>query len=117
MARNKRSDPSLLRFVLTRLDEDDHLIIGNTPFMGSDVVDSAFHDLFLHRRALIDRGRRDREAIVACVNAMRDVQGPAPVPIPTVSHLVTVLGSQIIKLIASRYEDHPEYDEAWRPEE
>lgn len=107
--------PSLLSFVLARLTEDRELVIGHAPVAPLEGADRHFHDRFLDRRALYERVRHDETVVAACVEAMREVQGPPPVPVPSEPHPVTTLGSQVIKLIAARYADHRDYDPAWAP--
>ena len=110
-----RTDPGLLRFVLARLDdEEEEMVLLNTPVPDSDHVDRRFHDLFLDRGALLEQARRDRDVVLACAGAMAaEDPGPAPVPLESSPHPVALLGSQVIKLIASRYRQHPDYDPAW----
>jgi hypothetical protein len=105
--------PSLLRFVLARLDDEEGLIIGNTPFVGDAQVSPDFHARYLDRGGLLQRCRSDRDLVATCVQAMSEAQGPPPVPVPAAPDPVTVLGSEIIKLIALRYADHPDYDPSW----
>jgi hypothetical protein len=117
MSGAERDDPSLLRFVMERLDEEEVVIIRNTPVADEDMGDAAFRERFLDRGALIGRSRLDREVVVACIETLRDVQGPAPVPMPKGPVEPSVaLGSRIIKLVASRFSDHADYREHWRPE-
>ena len=70
-----RTDPSLLRFVLARLDDEEETVILNTPVPEPDHVDRRFHDLFLDRGALLEQARRDRDVVLACVGAMAEDRG------------------------------------------
>lgn len=106
-------DPSLLQFVLDRLAEDESAVLLNTPALAQDGVDRKFELRLLSRRELRDRARRDREIVMACVDAMREVEGSPPVPPGPNSHPAVRLGSEVVKLIARTYSDHPDFDAAW----
>ena len=111
----QHTDPSLLRFLQDRLDDEAQLILLNTPYSGDVSVSPEFHDRYLDRGGLLARLRSERDVVAACVETMREVQGPPPVPVLSSPDPVTVLGSEIIKLIAQRYADHQDYDPSWAP--
>lgn len=107
--------PSLLAFLLARLNEDIEAILGSTPFFGeTNGITEDFLDRFLDRRAALNRLAADRAIVTATVAAMSDEQdavliGPEAGP-------VAALGTDIIKAMASRYANHPDYDPTWTPD-
>lgn len=68
-------------------------------------------------RFLLERLRdepRDLKIVGLLMSAMKDEQGDPPV-VPEVAP-VTEVGSQILKLIAATYADHPDYQTEWAPQ-
>jgi len=111
-----RDDPSLLRFVLERLDEEEQEIIWNTPLRDEEEMNPEFLGRFVGRRALIQRSRLTREIVASCVESMRRVQGPPRAATPVAPpDEATVLGSDVVKLVASGLDWHPDYQSHWRP--
>lgn len=114
---DKRDDPSLLRFLTERLDEEAGAIIENTPLFFAQEPKESFVDRYVGRGALLERNRADQELVAVTVEVMQRVQGPAPIPVPTgPPDETTVLGTAVLKLLAARFDWHPDYRENWRPE-
>lgn len=104
--------PSLGRFVLERLEEDLSRALAWLPAFPSDLPE-VVAARFLDRGLIASQIRAEREIVLACTRAMQDAQGPAPKgPQPDP---VTALGGEVIKRIAQRFDDHPDYREDWRP--
>ncbi|QNN53536.1 hypothetical protein [Nocardioides mesophilus] len=109
-------DRGLLRFVLERLDAEQEAVILNTPLPAERQMDSDFLDRMVGRGALLQRSRGDKDLIAACVESMQRVQGTPRVATPVgAPDEATVLGSEVIKLIASRFAWHRDYQPHWRP--
>lgn len=113
-----KSDPtSLLRFLQDRLREETPLIIDNTPIFGIPEQDPEFESRFLERRALVRKQRTTLAIITLTVESMQAEQGMPPASAETfVPGPVTNLGTDLLKLIAALYEDHPDYQRDWRPD-
>jgi hypothetical protein len=109
--------PSLGRFVLERLDREIELVLMNTPvFIPDDWrMDEELRALLSNRDALLERLQGLKDIINRTMEAMVAEQRIAPLPGDGPAP-VTALGSFILKRLASRYEDHPDYDPAWQPE-
>ena len=108
------TDPSLLRFLQDRLSQDADLILSDTPMLGLEVNNPEFERRFLDRAALLHRVRTDLALLGRCVEAMQEEQGSPPVGATSFeSGPVTALGSDILKLMAGRYADHPDFRVDW----
>lgn len=107
-------DPSLLRFLLARLEEEEEFIIMNTPIFAQPAIAPDFEERIVGRGALINRTQLDRDLVSACVESMRRVQGAPPVPLPEgTADQTTVLGSEVLKRLAARFAWHPEFQRHW----
>lgn len=108
---------SLLKFLMDRLDEDVALILGDTPVFGIEVNDALFEHRFLSRSGLLQRTRTEQAQVALVAEAMQAEQGAPPeAAVDFVPGPVTVLGSQLLKLLATRYAEHPEYEKDWAPD-
>lgn len=109
------TDPSLLHFLQERLSQDVDLILFDTPMFGLEVNNPEFERRFLDRAALLHRVRTDLALLARCVEAMQEEQGSPPAGATSFeSGPVTALGSDVLKLMAGRYADHPDYRVEWR---
>jgi hypothetical protein len=107
-------NPSLLSFLQDRLSQDIDLILSDTPIFGLEVNDPEFERRFLERGALLQRVRTDQALIAMTIAAMQDEQGSPPAGANSfVSGPVTALGSDVLKTMAARYADHPDYQADW----
>jgi hypothetical protein len=107
-------DLSLLRFLQTRLSEDIDLIIKGTPMFGLEVNNPEFERRFLDRVNLLDRVRTDQVIFAMTASAMQDEQGSPPARASSFEGgPVTTLGSNVLKSLAGRYSDHPDYRLDW----
>ncbi|GCD89919.1 DUF6221 family protein [Nocardioides sp. LS1] len=108
-------DPGLLRFLQDRLRHDIGLILMNTPMFGFHVNDAAFERRFLDRSALLNRVRTDLALVALTVESMEEEQGRPPAAATSFEGgPVTGLGSEVLKLLAARYSNHPDYRPEWR---
>lgn len=99
---------------MERVEEEVGAILDNTPLVFSLEPDGTFVDRYVGRRALLDRNSSDRELLAVTIEVMTRVQGPPPVPLPTGDpDEATVLGSAVLKMLASRFAWHPDYRENW----
>lgn len=107
-------DRSLLAFLQQRLEHDIGLIIADTPVFGLEVNDPEFERRFLDRGALLQRVRTDQSLVAMTVAAMQEEQGsPPPGAASFVGGPVTALGTEMLKTMAARYSDHPDYQAEW----
>lgn len=107
---------SLVRFLLDRLHEDLELIIGDTPMFGVEVNAPRFEQQFLSRAGLIQKTRTELAEVSLIIQAMQSEQGiPPAAAIDFEAGPVTILGDRLLKLLAARYSDHPEYEQRWVP--
>lgn len=110
------TDPSLLRFLQDRLSQDVELILFDTPIFGLEVNNPEFERRFLDRASLLHRVQTDLALLARCIEAMQEEQGSPPAGVTSFeSGPVTELGSGILKFMAARYADHPDYRADWRP--
>jgi hypothetical protein len=108
--------PGLLRFLQDRLREDIGLIISDTPVFGVQVNDPEFERRFLDRSGLLNRVRTELALVALTVESMQSEQGPPPVALTSFEGgPVTELGSEVLKLLAARYAEHPDYQDEWHP--
>lgn len=116
IVQTRSQTPSLLRFLQDRLREEAALILENTPLAPLPDLNPDFEHGVLGRGALLNKQRTHLAIIALLSEAMEAEQGSPPtsaaqfVPGP-----VTILGSEIIKLLAALYGDHPDYRPEWRP--
>lgn len=110
MARN----PSLVRFLQDRLNQDVDLILADTPIFGLEVNDPEFERRFLDRGALLERVKADQALVAMTLSAMQEEQGSPPAGASSFeSGPVTALGSDVLKTMAGRYAGHPDYQAGW----
>lgn len=113
---SRSNELSLLHFLQDRLKEDAELIIRNTPMFDVTVQDADFEKRFLDRGALWTglHGIGDRQPD-SRGHAGRTGQAPRSRE-SFVAGPLTELGSRVLKLLAARFEDHPDYQLSWCPE-
>jgi hypothetical protein len=110
-------DPSLLHFLQDRLRQDIDLILSDTPIIGLEVNDSESASRFLDRTGLLNRVRTELAIVALIVESMQAEQGPPPVTVSSFEGgTVTDLSSQVLKLLAARYAEHPDYRSEWQPQ-
>lgn len=110
------TDPSLLRFLQDRLSEDVDLILFDTPIFGLEVNNPEFERRFLDRGSLLHRAQTDRALLARCIAAMQEEQGSPPAGATSFEGgPVTELGSDMLKFMATRYANHPDWRVDWRP--
>ena len=108
------ANPSLLSFLQDRLNQDIGLILSDTPVFGLEVNDPEFERRFLDRGALLQRVRTDQTLVAMTIAAMQEEQGSPPAGASSFeSGPVTALGSDVLKTMAARYADHPDYQADW----
>lgn len=111
------SEPSLLRFLLDRLEDELHAIMVHLPLPVPEEMqalnEDGFFDRLLGRNHLYQRVQETKQMVVYIAEAMRTEQEQRLVRDPDIP--VTALGSQLIKTWASRYSDHPDYHRDWVP--
>jgi hypothetical protein len=111
------ADLSLLHFLQDRLREDIDLVLSHTPMLGVQVNNSEFEDRFLDRAGLLSRVRTELAIVGFTVESMQAEQGPPPIGLSTFEGgPATDLGSEVLKLLAARYGEHPDYRAEWRPQ-
>lgn len=112
------SDPSLLRFLLDRLEDEIHAIITHLPLPVPDEMqplnDDGFFDRLLDRRHLYQRVQETKQMVTLVTEAMKEEQDQMLIHDPE-NVPVTALGSQLIKIWAARYSDHSDYHQDWVP--
>jgi hypothetical protein len=110
-------DLSLLHFLQDRLRQDIDLTLSNTPILGIEVNDPEFERRFLDRAGLLHRVRTDLAVVALAVESLQAEQGTPPASVSSFEGgPVTELGSGVLKLMAARYSDHPDYRAEWRPQ-
>jgi hypothetical protein len=110
-------DLSLLHFLQKRLRQDIELILRDTPIFGIEVNNSEFERRFLDRAGLLHRVRTELAIVALAVEAMQAEQGSPPASTSSFEGgPVTDLGSDVLKLLAARYSDHPDYQAEWQPQ-
>ena len=93
------------------------MILSDTPIFGIEVNDPEFERRFLDRDGLLHRVRTELAMVALAVESMQAEQGSPPASVRSfVGGPVTEFGSGVLKLLAARYADHPEYRPEWRPE-
>lgn len=109
-----RDDPSLLRFLQDRLSQDVDLIMADTPRFDGAVNNPEFERRFQDRSGLLHRIQTDRTIVALTVEFMQAEQGsPAVGASSFEGGPATSLGSGVLKLLAGRYADHPDYLAEW----
>lgn len=110
------NEPSLVRFVLDRLDDDLGMVLLNSPVVLDEeaVPDERFRNYIGDRNQLAERIVGTRKIVRGTVDAMAREQGQVAIPATTDAAPVTELGSHILKTVASWYADHPDFNDAWR---
>lgn len=82
----------------------------------TQVNDPEFESRFLDRSGLLTRVRTELALVALTTESMQDEQGRPPAARASFEGgPVTDLGSQLLKLLAARYADHPDYRADWRP--
>jgi hypothetical protein len=110
-------ESSLLHFLQDRLRQDIDLILSDTPIFGIEVNDSEFERRFLDRAGLLHRVRTELAVVALTVESMQTEQGSPPASVGSFGGgPVTELGSSVLKLMAARYAEHPDYRAEWQPQ-
>ncbi len=113
----KPGDLSLLQFLQDRLRQDIELVLSDTPIFGIRVNNSEFQNRFLDRAGLLHRVRTELAIVSLAVESMQAEQGSPPTNVSSFEGgPVTELGSGVLKLLAARYADHPNYRTEWTPQ-
>lgn len=83
---------------------------------GLFVDDPEFEKRFLDRGGLLEKLHTETALVSLTVDAMQKEQGKPPAgPASCVPGPVTDLGSQILKLLAAQFRQHPNYRPEWQP--
>lgn len=107
-------DLNLLHFLQDRLRQDIELVLSDTPVFGILVNNSEFQNRFLDRAGLLHRVRTELAMVSLAVESMQAEQGSPPANVSSFEGgPVTELGSGVLKLLAARYADHPDYRTQW----
>lgn len=110
-------DLSLLHFLQDRLRQDIELILASTPIFGIEVNNPEFERRFLDRAGLLHRVRTELAMVALAVESLLAEQGSPPASTSSFEGgPVTELRSGVLKLMAARYSDHPDYRDASRPQ-
>lgn len=109
------AQPSLLRFILERLDHDEELVLLHTPaFLRAEHgLNDELATLLEDRGRLLRRLGGVREVVQATALAMKDEQDSLPIHDAGVMP-VTRLGDTVLKTLATRWDDHPDYNPQWK---
>jgi hypothetical protein len=111
MANHRPDSPSLLRFLLARVAED---VLRADAGRGAGLPQHPYVEHFSPPSMMLRAGL-DRDVVEACVEAMAGAPGQPPEPALDPADPITDLGSQVLKFMAARYDEHPDYRDEWRP--